>query len=215
MKKCLLGLIFLSFLFGCSSLNRINVYKRISILEQKVEKIEKNIDILKMDIVIINEELNKKLQEDLMKISEGTGGDSKFTIYPAYGLTGGGNAVDGIVSTKLTLDDGDACFAFVLTGSTPKFYVYVWDSDNTDTADNTTIIQPTDNPASGRWLLAQVHVLSLQGEGTGDSYLKVNNSSAPSSPSEGWFWYNTGDDRLEFYDGTNYYYVDSVTQFTP
>lgn len=181
-------------------------------LPSKVANLEIRISQLEKDVILIREDVYKQLQERLMSMSEEVGADSKFTIFPAYGLTGGGNAVDGIDGDHAKLDDGDACFSFVLTGTTPKFYVYLMDTDNGGTEDGTTIITPDTNAGNKRWILCYIHTVGLVGEGSGDKYIKVINSGNPGSLEEGMFWYDSGSQQFEYYDGTNVYTIDSTSQ---
>jgi len=118
--------------------------------------------------------------------------------------TGGTNALDGINGANLS--DGDLGVVAILSGSNVDLYFYIYDSDNTSSESDPRVIEP-DTGGSGAWLLCDVHANAVESDASGDAYILVNNSATPSSPSEGWIWYDTTDNRLEYYNGTNVVYI--------
>ena len=74
---------------------------------------------------------------------------------------------------------------------------YRYDDDSTETHDGTTVIEPASG--TGRWILANIHTISLTGEGS-EHYFNVGSATAPSNPSEGDCYYNTTTEQLCCYD---------------
>lgn len=137
-------------------------------------------------------------------------GDRK--VWWRNGHTGGSTNLDGISHTSLT--DGDVGLVATISGSTVNMWWYVYDADSTTSEDSTyyTVIAP--DSGTGRWLLCNVMGSSFQGRTLGDSYVQIQQANTPSSLTEGMIWYDTVDNRLEFYDGTRTVYIQSPSAGT-
>lgn len=133
-------------------------------------------------------------------------GDRK--VWWRNGHTGGTTNLDGINHSSLT--DGDVGLVATISGSTVNMWWYIYDQSDSTTAEdstNYTVIAP--DSGTGRWLLCNVMGSSFQGKASGDSYIKILQAGTPSSLTEGMIWYDSTDNRLEFYDGTRTVYIQS------
>jgi hypothetical protein len=103
--------------------------------------------------------------------------DNKF--YWANGLSGGGDAIDGIDGS--ILGTGDACFVVLDAGSNdPKYYVYRLQASGA-TVSSPNVIAPSANAGVKRWHLTGLIVpnFTVQDQ-TDNNYLMITNNSARS-----------------------------------
>ena len=135
-------------------------------------------------------------------------GDRK--VWWRNGHVGGTGNLDGIAHTSLT--DGDVGLVATISGSTVNLWFYVYDSDSTTSEDTTnyTVIAP--DSGTGRWLLCNLNGSTISSKSSGDSYIKILQAGSPASPEEGWIWYDSTDNRLEFYNGTEVRYLAGTTE---
>ena len=121
------------------------------------------------------------------------------------GLEGGGTALDGINDSYLT--DGDLGIVAVISGTTVDLYFYIYDETDASN-DSPRVIQP--NSGNGAWLLCDVHGKQIESDASGDSYIKILQANTPSTLEEGMIWYDSVDNRLEYYNGTNTVYIQTT-----
>jgi hypothetical protein len=98
-------------------------------------------------------------------------------FYWANGLSGGGDAIDGIDGAIITA--GDGCFVVLDSGTnTPKFYLYRAQASSA-AEDSPNVITPDSNAGTMRWHLAGNIVASITSQGaTNDNYIKIINNSS-------------------------------------
>lgn len=131
-------------------------------------------------------------------------GDKK--VWWRNGLIGGGDNLDGIDDDNLT--DGDVALVATISGSTVNMWWYIYDQSDTTTSEdstNYTVIAP--DTGVGRWLLCNMNGATITSKSSGDHYFQILQAGTPSSLSEGMIWYDSTDNRLEYYNGTNTVYI--------
>ena len=115
------------------------------------------------------------------------------------------DSMDGISHTQLT--DGDVCIVATLSGTTSTFYVYVYDSDGTNSDDpagcTTQCTRIEADSGTGAWNLANFYTAKMIGTAAdGYKYVNVGNSGAfAGSPSTGDCYYRQDTDKWCCYDG--------------
>lgn len=80
-------------------------------------------------------------------------GPAHAKYWTATGLTGGGNAVDGINITALNVQDGDLCRAWNDSGTVGYFLEYHYISGDSTAEDSPLVIAP--DTGTGRWHLSR------------------------------------------------------------
>ena len=115
------------------------------------------------------------------------------------------DTLDGISHTELS--DGDVCIVATISGTTSTFYVYVYDSDGTNsdspTGCTTECTRIEADSGTGAWNLANFYTAKLVGTASdGYRYLNVTNSGAfAGSPTTGDCYYRQDTDRWCCYHG--------------
>jgi len=179
MKK-IIWLIPLLLLLGCAS------QQRVADLENKIAQ------------------MSKQKATGTMLLAEQAGA-RKFWWRNA--LTGGGDALDGIVDGSLV--NGDAAFVMTQSGTTMTGYLYVYNKDAGDaTAENSPLVIAP-NAGGGRWYLVNFNAAVITSNSAdGTHYLDMSNTATldAGSRADGRCWYAKDNNRIECYDGTNVQY---------
>ncbi len=180
MKKLavLLLVIFLS--FGCASFSP----RSDSDLEARMEALEKQV---------------KKIE--LMAASGAAAATDRF--WPFYGLTGGGNALDGIAEANIGAND-----TAIGRDSSAYGYIYYWDATHAAACSSPACIRPADTDNTGSWLnvprfYAEAFYSSAD---DGDHYVDPSNASAfPTGMAEGSIACRDDRDACFVYDGSSWW----------
>jgi len=179
--KKILILCFLTF-FACSCAST-GLENKVRLLEDKVAKLERKI---------------------LLVQAEGAGATQNF--YWRNGLEGGENNLDSITG----MADGDGAMVAVKSESTTTMYFYIYKDPDTSVELNPTVIQPVSG--TGRWLLCGVQAGTITSNSADlTRYISVTNTANPTSPSEGWIWYDTTSHRIEYRDNVGVKYISGIT----
>lgn len=110
------------------------------------------------------------------------------------GLEGGSGKLDGITG----MADGDGAIIAIKSGTTTTIYFYIYKDPDTSIESSPMIIQPVSG--TGRWFLCGVQAATITSNSSTGNYISVTNSGNPSSPVEGWIWYDLNSHKIEYRD---------------
>ncbi len=150
---------------------------------QRMEDIERRIGHLEDD--------------NIMKGTEDVGARN---MWWRNGLTGGGDALDGISHTVLAT--GDGVIVIATDGSSPNAYIFNYDPSATNSNDSPRLIAPTSG--GGGWRLTDIYSQTYNtSAGDGSRYIDVSNTSTPTGV-DGRCFYNKTTNKWCCYNGADW-----------
>jgi len=173
--------VFFIFLFGCAGLYS----KPNSDLEARIASVEREIQRVK--VIALS-------------------GEAAATdrVWPFYGLTGGGNALDGITEGSIGTND------FALGRDSDGYgYLFYWNATDTNSESAPSVIKPNGGDGTGSWLsISRWYAESFYSTASdGEHYVDVSNTtSLPAAATVGDGAISSRDDRDGVFtsDGTSW-----------